>query len=77
MADPQAPNARELVRRISERLHAAAAVAKAAEACVEAGDTDQALAMLREIERQLYEMTTLLNAASILRGNHTRNTPRP
>jgi hypothetical protein len=71
MGDPQATNTKELVRRISEHLHTAADMASAAKAFAEAGNTDQALAMLRDIEPPLYEVTTLLNAASILRGNHT------
>jgi len=72
MADPpQAPRPHELVRRIAERLRATADAASAADACVEAGNTDQALAMLRDIEPALYEVMTLLNAAAILRGNHT------
>jgi hypothetical protein len=72
MADPQAPDAAaDLVRRIADRLRAAADAAKAAEACVKAGNTGQALALLRDIEAPLYKVTTLLNAASILRGDHT------
>jgi len=71
MSDSQAPvSTTELVRRIAERLLAAADVASAAEACAEAGDTDRALAVLRDLEPPLYEVTTLLNAASILRGDH-------
>jgi hypothetical protein len=72
MADPQAPSPNELARRIGERLRAAVDMASAAEACAEAGNTDQALAMLRDIELPLYEVTMLLNAASILRGDHAR-----
>jgi hypothetical protein len=72
MGDPQAINPKELVRRIVEQLLAAADVASAAEAFAEAGNTDQALEMLRDLEPPLYEVTTLLNAASMLRGNHTR-----
>jgi hypothetical protein len=72
MAGPQAPSPKELVRRIVEQLQAAAGAASAAAACAEAGDTDQALALLRDIEPPLYEVTTLLNAASMLRGNYTR-----
>jgi hypothetical protein len=68
---PQAPSPNELVRRIVERLRAAADMASAAEACAAAGNTDQALALLRDIEPALYEVTMLLNAASTLRGNHT------
>jgi hypothetical protein len=73
MGDPQAPgSSADLVRRIAARLQAAAGVASAAEACAEAGNADRALAMLRDIEPPLYEVTTLLNAASMLRGDHTR-----
>jgi hypothetical protein len=72
MAGPQAPSPKELARRIGERLLAAADMASVAEACAETGNTEQALAMLREIEPPLYEVATLLNAASILRGNHVR-----
>jgi hypothetical protein len=73
MGDPQAPDVTmDLVRRIAERLRAAAGAAKAAEACAEAGNTDQALALLCDIESPLYEVTMLLNAASLLRGNHPR-----
>jgi hypothetical protein len=72
MADPQAPDpATDLVRRVVEQVRVAAGAASAAEACVKAGNTDQALALLRDIEAPLYEVTTLLNAASILRGDHT------
>jgi hypothetical protein len=71
MSDPQAPgSAADLVRRIVAHLQAAAAAASAAETCVKASDTEQALALLRDIEAPLYEVTTLLNAASILRGDH-------
>jgi hypothetical protein len=71
MADPQAPGPpADLVRRIVEHLQAAAGAASAAEACVKAGNTEQALARLRDIESPLYEVTTLLNAASLLRGDH-------
>jgi hypothetical protein len=72
MAGPQAPGpTTELVRRIVERLQAAVVAARAAEACAEAGNTDQALAMLGDVEPVLYEVTTLLNAASFLRGDQT------
>jgi hypothetical protein len=71
MGDPRAPHATiDLVRRIVERLRAAADAASAAKACAESGNTDRALALLRDIEPPLYEVTTLLNAASILRGDH-------
>jgi len=67
---PQALSPSELVRSIAERLRSAADAARAADACVEAGNTDRALAMLSDIEPPLYEVMTLLNAASIWRGDH-------
>jgi hypothetical protein len=69
MGNSQAPASTiDLVRRVVERLQAAADAASAAAACAQAGDTDRALALLRDIEPPLYEVTTLLNAASLLRG---------
>ena len=49
-----------------ERLDGAVAVAKAAEACAEAGDVGRALTIMLDVEQPLYEATTLLNAASLL-----------
>jgi hypothetical protein len=71
MSDPQAPGSMtDLVRRIVEQLQAAGDAASAAAASAAAGDTAAALALLRDIERPLFEVTILLNAASILRGDH-------
>jgi hypothetical protein len=71
MAGPQAPgSAADLVRRIVAQLQAVTDAASAAEACAAADNPDQALTRLRAIESPLYEVTTLLNAASILRGDH-------
>jgi hypothetical protein len=76
MAHPQAPEAAvDLVRRVVAHLQAAAGAARAAEACAAAGHTEQALALLRAIEAPLYEVTTLLNAASLLRGDHAVRSP--
>jgi hypothetical protein len=73
MGDPQAPDLTiELLRRVGERLQVAADAASAAAACAQAGDTDRALALLHDIEPPLYEVTTLLNAASLTRGNPPR-----
>jgi hypothetical protein len=77
MGDPQAPGATgatELVRRISERLHAAAHAAATAEACAEVGNLNLALAMVSDVEATLCELMTLLNAASLLRADQTRQT---
>lgn len=63
---PPVISLKELVRCIRERLDGAVAVAKAAEACAEAGDPGRAITILLDVEQPLYEVTTLLNAASLL-----------
>ena len=63
---PPAISLKDLVRSIRERLDGAVAVAKAAEACAEAGDVERAITILLDVEQPLYEITTLLNAASLL-----------
>jgi len=57
---------KDLVRCIRERLDGAVAVAKAAEACAKAGDAGRAITIMLDVEQPLYEITTLLNAASLL-----------
>jgi hypothetical protein len=49
------------------RLEEAAAIAKAAEACALAGSVEQAVTVSHDIEQLLYEATTFLNAASMIR----------
>jgi hypothetical protein len=56
------------LRGIRERLENAAATAKAAEIYGDAGNIDQALTIVLNVERPLYEVTTYLNAASLLNG---------
>ena len=63
---PSAISVKDCIRFIRERLDGAIAVAKAAEARAEAGDVGRALAILLDVEQPLYEVTTLLNAASLL-----------
>jgi len=57
---------KDLLKSIRERLDGAVAVAKAAEACADAGDVERALTIMLDVEQPLYEATTLLNAASLL-----------
>jgi len=63
---PTAISVKECLRFIRERLDGAVAVAKAAEACAEAGDIERAITIMLDVEQPLYEVTTLLNAASLL-----------
>ena len=58
---------REFLECIRERLDKAGAIAKAAEACVEAGDAGQAVSIVLDIEQPIYEVTTFLNAASLIK----------
>ena len=51
---------------IRERLERATAVAKGAVACAEGGDPQAGLQMALDIEQSVYEVNTLLNAASLL-----------
>ncbi len=64
---PPAISVKDCLRFIRERLDGAVAVAKAAEACAEAGDVERALTIMLDVEQPLYEVTTLLNAASLLK----------
>jgi len=57
---------------LSRRLDKAAELGKAVAACVSAGSHAAALDVAMDIEQQLYEATTLLNAASLIhRIRHT------
>jgi hypothetical protein len=49
-----------------ERLEQAASIAKAADACAEAGHLDQALRSRSTSEQLVYEVRTFLNAASLI-----------
>lgn len=53
-------------REIRQRLESAMAVAKAAEACAEAGSVEQALSVSLDLEEDVYDVRTLLNAASLV-----------
>jgi hypothetical protein len=56
-----------LVQEILERLNLAAGVAKAAQACVDAGDVSKAVEIALDVEQPIYEATKLLNAASLIK----------
>jgi hypothetical protein len=73
MPDRQPPAATiELFHRINERLELAVFAARAAKSSADADDIPRALAMLHDAEPLLFEVMTLLNAASLLRDNHER-----
>jgi hypothetical protein len=49
-----------------QRLEQAASIAKAAKACAEAGNVDKAVEISLDVEQLIYEVTTFLNAASMI-----------
>jgi hypothetical protein len=51
---------------VRDRLDKAAGIGRAANACAGAGFYDKAVEITMDIEQPLYEVTTLLNAASLI-----------
>jgi hypothetical protein len=51
---------------VRSRLDKAAGIARAAHACAGAGFCDKAVEITMDIEQPLYEVTTLLNAVSLI-----------
>lgn len=54
------------LKEMRERLDGAAGIAKAAEACSEAGNIPKAVEIALDLEQILYEVNTFLNAASLM-----------
>ena len=59
----------EFITSIAERLDRAAAVAKAAVACIQAGNREQAVTIVMGIEELVFDVNTLLNAATLIKRN--------
>jgi hypothetical protein len=57
---------RDFLKDIRCRLDEATTVAKSAEACADAGNVKKAVEIALDVEQSLYEVTTLLNAASLI-----------
>ena len=54
------------LKEIHSRLEEAASIAKAANACAEAGNADKGVGVALDIEQLCYEATRLLDAASLI-----------
>ena len=54
------------LREIRARLDEAASIAQAAEACADAGNIPKGIEIALDVEQLLYEVNTLLNAASLM-----------
>jgi hypothetical protein len=62
---------KDLIVKMRLRLDDAAALAKEAEACVDAGNPAQALTIVIDAALPIYEATTFLNAVSLIdRAEH-------
>ena len=57
---------RDFLKEIRSRLNEVVTVAEAAGACADAGNIQKAVEIALDIEQPLYEVTTLLNAASLI-----------
>lgn len=60
------PAIKAYLKEIHTRLEQAASVAKAANACAEAGNADKGVHVALDIEQLCYEATRLLDAASLI-----------
>jgi hypothetical protein len=54
------------LKEMHQRLERAASIAKAADACAEAGSIEKAVEVALDIEQLIYEVNTFLNAASMM-----------
>lgn len=55
-----------ILKEMRHRLDKAAAIAKAAEACADVGNVDKAVEVSLDIEQLSYEVSRLLDSASLL-----------
>jgi hypothetical protein len=60
------PAIKAYLTEIRQRLDDAARIAKAADACAQAGSPDEAVQIALDIEQLVYEATRLLDAASLI-----------
>jgi hypothetical protein len=51
---------------IQQRLDEAAGIARAAQACAATGNVDKGVEIVLDVEQLMYEVNTLLNAASLI-----------
>jgi hypothetical protein len=56
----------DVIKKIRARLEQAAAVARLAESCIDARNPDQALTVVLDAEQPIQEVSTFLNAASLI-----------
>lgn len=63
---PPAISIADFLKCIRQRLDDAAAIARAAESCADAGNPGKAVTIVLDVEQLVCEVNTFLNAASLL-----------
>jgi hypothetical protein len=56
----------DFLKEISQRLDEAVSIAKAAEACADAGNPKQAVDIAMDVEPLVFDVNTLLNGATLI-----------
>jgi hypothetical protein len=56
----------DFLKEISQRLDQTVSIAKAAEACADAGNPKQAVEIVMDVEPLIFDANTLLNGATLL-----------
>jgi hypothetical protein len=56
----------DFLKEISQKLDQAVSIAKAAEACADAGNPKQAVEIAMDVESLVFDVNTLLNGATLL-----------
>ena len=54
------------LKEMRERLDQAASIARAAQACADAGNVEKGIEVALDVEQLIYEVNTFLNAASMI-----------
>ena len=57
---------RDYLKQMRERLDQAISIAKAAEACADAGQIEKGIEVALDVEQLVYEVNTFLNAARMI-----------
>jgi hypothetical protein len=57
----------DFLKEMSQKLNEAVQVAKAAEACADAGNPQKAVEIIMDVEQLMFDTNTLLNGASLLK----------
>lgn len=54
------------LKEMRERLDQAASIARAAQTCADTGNVEKGIEIALDVEQLIYEVNTLLNAASLI-----------